>query len=255
MQISVVVISYNEERNLGRCLASVQEIADEIIVLDSFSTDGTVAIAERYGAKVFTNAFKGHIEQKNLALNYASNRWVLSLDADEAIDVFLKQSILDLKQRGPDDNIAGYRMNRLTNYCGKWIKHSGWYPDTKTRLFNKTTGKWGGENPHDKWEAAGTKFGKLKGDLLHYSFYTINEHLQKIERYTEIAAKQRISKGKRYNLLKIGTVPVWVFILNYIFRLGFMDGYYGYIVCKLQAFETWLKYNKVRIYSQDQSKA
>jgi glycosyltransferase involved in cell wall biosynthesis len=253
MQISVVIITFNEERNIGRCLASVKTIADEIILLDSFSNDDTITIAKSYGAVVHQQKFAGHIEQKNAAIKFAKYDWILALDADEALDETLIEAIAKVKQKGPERNIVAYKMNRLTNYCGHWIWHSGWYPDTKTRLFEKSKGQWGGENPHDRWDTHEARAAqlKLKGNILHYSFYTLSEHLNKIERYTEIAARQRIQKGKKYSLLKIYTVPLWVFILNYFIRLGILDGYYGYIVCKLQAFETWVKYNKVRIYGKE----
>ncbi len=251
IQISVVIITFNEERNIERCLQSVKDIADEIVVVDSLSQDKTVSIAEKYGAKVISQAFLGHVEQKNFAASQAANDWVLSLDADEALSPELEKSIREIKQSNFTGATDAYLMSRLTNYCGKWIKHSGWYPDRKIRLFNRTKGCWKGENPHDRWELYdNTKnIKRIKGDILHYSFYTMSDHLKKIEKYSDIAARARVEKNKNYSLLKIIVVPGWVFFINYIIRLGFLDGYYGLIVCKLQAYDTWIKYNLVRQYA------
>jgi len=251
IRISVVVITFNEEKNIERCLQSVKHIADEIIVVDSLSTDRTILIAENYGAKVIPQVFLGHVEQKNFAASMAANDWVLSLDADEALSPELEKNILLIKEMPQADNLDAYRMCRLTNYCGKWIKHSGWYPDKKIRLFNRTKGCWKGENPHDRWELYENpkNIKDLHGDILHYSFYSMLDHIRKIEKYSDIAARARVEKGKNYSILEIIVVPAWVLFMNYIIRLGFLDGYYGLIVCKLQAYDTWIKYNLVRQYS------
>jgi glycosyltransferase involved in cell wall biosynthesis len=179
LKLSVVIITRNEEKNIGRCLDSVMDIADDIVVVDSFSTDRTEEICKNKGARFFQHVFEGHIEQKNYAVTLTEYQNVLSLDADEALDDVLKKSIVAVKENLQYD---GYEMNRLTNYCGTWIKHCGWYPDTKLRMFDKRKGKWGGTNPHDKFEMyQGSKTGKLKGDILHYSYYTIDDHYKQIE--------------------------------------------------------------------------
>ncbi len=248
MKLSVVVITLNEERNIARCLDSVKDLADEIFVVDSMSKDKTVSISEQYGARIILQPFLGHIEQKNFAAENAINDWVLSIDADEVVTDELKQHILSIKQN-PEYN--GYSFPRLNNYCGKWIRHSGWYPDQKIRLFNRTKGMWKGENPHDRWtfHSDTDKEGKLKGDLLHYSFYTISDHIKKIEKYTDIAARKRVEKGKSYSILKIWFVPKWKFFIDYFIRLGFLDGYEGYLVCRLGAMESIIKYSKTRQYA------
>ena len=146
--ISVVIITFNEEKNIGRCLESVKNIADEIVVLDSFSTDKTEEICLQHGASFFQHPFDGHIEQKNRAITYATYPHILSLDADEVLSPELEQSIKAVKENWQAD---GYYFNRLTNYCGKWIRHCGWYPDRKLRLWDSRKGKWGGVNPHDKY--------------------------------------------------------------------------------------------------------
>ncbi|MBS1772403.1 MAG: glycosyltransferase family 2 protein [Bacteroidetes bacterium] len=249
IKLSVVIITLNEEKNLRRCLESVKNVADEILVVDSISTDNTVKIAVGYGAKIILQKFLGHIEQKNFAAQKASHDWVLSLDADECLSPELEQSILKTKN-SPTCN--AYRFPRLNNFCGTWIKHCGWYPDAKIRLFNRTKGKWTGENPHDKWalDNLNEKEGLLKGDLLHYSFNSISDYVKKIEKYSEIAARLRVEKGINYSIFKIMVVPQWKLFADFILRLGFLDGYAGWLVCRLNAMETMIKYAKTRQYAQ-----
>lgn len=241
-KLSVVIITFNEERNIGRCLESVKDIADEIIVVDSLSTDKTKTICESYGVKFIEHAFEGHIKQKNFAIGQATYTYQLSLDADEALSEELKAEILKVKENWQQD---GYRMNRLSNYCGKWIKHSGWYPDTKLRLYDSGKGIWTGMDPHDKFELEpGSSIGKLRGDILHYTYYTIDEHVRQANKFSSIAAKELVAKGKRIYLFKIILNPIAKFIRNYILHLGFLDGFYGFLICQITANETFLKYSK-----------
>lgn len=244
-QLSAVIITFNEERNIERCLKSLQGVADEIVVLDSFSKDRTKEICLQYGAKFFEHAFDGHIQQKNRAITYASFEHVLSLDADEALDETLKQSLLAIKQ---DFAKQGYYMNRLTNYCGHWVKHCGWYPDKKLRVFDRTKGHWTGVNPHDKYElfAGDKEAGHLKGDLLHYSYYTLEDHYRQVEYFTTIAAKAYVERGKNAPAYKLILNPVSKFISHYFITLGFLDGKAGYLISRISAYATWLKYKKIR---------
>ncbi|MFI5196474.1 MAG: glycosyltransferase family 2 protein, partial [Chitinophagales bacterium] len=183
--ISIVIITLNEERNLARCLDSVKDVADEIIIVDSYSTDNTTAIARNYNAKIIEHAFMGYGEQKNFADSQAAHDWILSLDADEALSPELQKSILEIKK---DPRYDVYQMPRLTNYCGRWIKHCGWYPDKKLRLFNRTTGAWKGGKIHEYWALHDTKqnAGALQGNLLQYSYYSISDHIKVIDKFTEI---------------------------------------------------------------------
>lgn len=254
IRLSIVIITYNEERNLARCLDSVKDIADEILVVDSNSTDNTVAIATRYNARVIQNTFIGYGEQKNFATQQATNNWVLSLDADETLTPELRQSIIEVKN---DPVFPVYQMSRLTNYCGKWIKHCGWYPDKQTRLYDRTKGKWEEPKVHEYWRLDDDKQqgGVLKGDILHYSFRTINEHLKKIEKYSELAARESVENGKTATLFKIFFSPKWHFINEYIFQLGFLDGFYGYTICRLSVYATFLKYSKIRLYYKQKQSA
>jgi glycosyltransferase involved in cell wall biosynthesis len=248
MHISVVVITLNEEKNLSRCLQSVQNIADEIVIVDSYSEDETGTIARSFGAKVFYHPFEDYVKQKNFAVNKASHDWILSLDADEALSPELEQSILAVKE-SPMFN--AYELTRLTNYCGKWIRHCGWYPDKKTRLFHKSAGTWVGEQIHESWQAYNKeeKTGLLKGDLLHYSYYSFSDHVKQIEKFTEIAARTAVAKGKKCSFIKMWLAPKWGFFVDYIVRLGILDGYYGFMVCKYSAWAAFVKYSKIRQYS------
>lgn len=245
ISLSAVIITFNEERNIERCILSLKEIADEIVVLDSFSTDRTEEICRKHGVKFFQHKFDGHIQQKNRAITYASNPHVLSLDADEAPDEKLKASILAAKVNW---NADGYTMNRLTNYCGKWIRHCGWYPDTKLRLWDSRKGSWTGINPHDRYELQDKKarIQHLEGDLLHYSYYAIDEHYRQADKFSGIAAQALYAQGKRAGALTPALKCVAKFIRNFIVNAGFLDGKYGWIICRITAYETWMKYNKLR---------
>lgn len=244
VSLSVVVITFNEERNIERCIQSVLDVADEILVVDSFSTDQTKSICEKYNVRFLTNAFEGHIQQKNWAKNQAKFDYILSLDADEALDEELKASVMAAKANWQFD---AYKMNRLTNYCGKWIHHSGWYPDTKVRLFDRRKGVWGGNNPHDKYlPNKGTPVKQLKGDILHYSYYTREEHLQQIDKFSTIGAKTLYENGKRSNVIKILIKPLARFIKGYFIKLGFLDGAAGFTISRLSAYANYLKYVKLK---------
>lgn len=245
VRISAVIITFNEEKNIRRCLTSLQGIADEIVVVDSFSKDKTKEICSTFDVKFVEHAFEGHIEQKNWAITQASNPYVLSLDADEALDETLKRSILKVKENWTHD---AYSMNRLTNYCGKWIHHCGWYPDTKLRLWNARKGEWGGDNPHDKFELFDkeAKTLHLEGDLLHYSYYTLEDHYKQVTYFTDILAKAQYNKGKKAPLIVLLFSPIVKFMKDYFFKLGFLDGKAGFTICRISAYATYTKYKKLR---------
>ncbi|MDI1356282.1 MAG: glycosyltransferase family 2 protein [bacterium] len=254
IKLSVVIITFNEEKNIERCLLSVKEVADEIVVLDSFSKDATQAICEKYGAKFFAHKFDGHIEQKNRAITYATFPHILSLDADEALDATLIASIKAVKNNFEKD---GYYMNRLTNYCGHWVRHCGWYPDKKLRLADSRKGQWTGTNPHDKYELleGDGNTGHLKGDLLHYSYYSVEDHYKQVEYFTNIASKAYFEKGKKAKSYKLVINPISKFISHYLVNLGFLDGKAGFLISKISAYATWLKYKKLRdLYHQNSQK-
>lgn len=244
VKISAVIITYNEEKNIERCLKSLQGIADEIVVVDSYSTDRTKEICESFNVRFLLHSFDGHIQQKNYAVAQACHEYILSLDADEALSPTLQASILEVKNNWEKD---GYEFNRLTNYCGSWIKYAGWYPDTKLRLWKKERGEWGGTNPHDKLILnEGASKGFLKGDLLHYSFYSIAEHITKTNSFSDIAAKEAFSKGKKASFIQIILNPLFVFVKKYIFQLGFTGGWTGFTICVISAFGKFSKYIKLK---------
>lgn len=249
IKLSVVVITLNEENNIKRCLSSVSEVADEILVVDSNSTDKTVEYSEALGARVAQHPFTDYVDQRIVATQMARHDWVLSIDADEALSEELINSIKHIKQ-SPESNV--YKLNRCTNYCGKWIKHGTWYPDKKIRLFNRTKGTWKGAKVHEYWEAfdKNENIKQLKGDILHYSFNTISDHIKQIEKFTEMSALAAVEKGKTCSLLKVWLGPKWYFINSFILKLGFLDGYYGYLVCKYSAMSSMIKYTKIRQYTK-----
>lgn len=244
VKLSAVIICFNEERNIARCIESVQGLVDEVLVLDSFSKDRTPEICRELGVRFEQHAFDGHIQQKNRAMRMAQYDHVLSLDADEALDDTLQQEVVRAKK---DWQGKAYKFNRLTNYCGTWIRHCGWYPDTKTRLWDRRHGEWGGENPHDKvLMEPGTKIRHLRGDLLHYSFYTIEQHLDTIEKFSTIKANNKLQKGRTSNVLQLYLHPVGKFLKMYLWYRGFLDGKMGWHVCWNSGYSAYLKHLKVR---------
>lgn len=240
IQLSVVIITFNEERNIGRCLDSLAGVADDVVIVDSFSTDKTEKICREKGARFVQHAFESFGAQKNWALGQALYPHVLSLDADEALSEKLRASILLAKKNWQHD---GYTLNRMTNYCGQWICHSGWYPDRKLRLFDTRKGRWGDDAVHEKVEmGASSSIGHLDGDLLHYSYYTVNEHVERVRKYADMAARALHAQRKRATWLNVVFSPIFKFLRNYILKLGFLDGRAGWTVCRIAALETYLKY-------------
>jgi glycosyltransferase involved in cell wall biosynthesis len=243
-KLSAVIITFNEERNIARCLESLHGVADEIVVVDSFSTDKTQEIATKYNATFIQHTFEGHIQQKNFALSQASNDLVISLDADESLSELLRNNILKVKMGQIAD---GYSMNRLSNYCGHWIRHGSWYPDKKLRLFNRTKVQWAGINPHDKAEPIeGAVINHLDGDILHYTYYTIEEHVKKLDYFSSIAANAYFKKNKNAGWFDLAIRPGFAFFRDFILRGGFLDGYYGWVIARFTAHYTMQKYVKLR---------
>ena len=242
-KISVVIITYNEEKDIGPCIDSVLVIADDIVVVDSFSTDRTKEIVLEKGARFVQHKFEGHIQQKNWAITQAKYPHVLSLDADEIVSDKLQKEIIRVKKNW---NADAYYFNRMTNYCGKWIKHCGWYPDRKLRLWDSRKGRWGGINPHDKFEMdTGSVEEFIKGDLYHYSYHSISQHVLQIHKFTHIGAVEALKRGKAANVFLLLFKPIWKFKRDYFIKLGFLDGYYGFVICGLSAVATFVKYLKM----------
>ncbi len=239
-KLSVVIITFNEEENIGKCMDSVREVVDEVVVVDSFSTDRTIEIAEAKGARIIQHKFEGHIQQKNFAKEQATNNWVLSIDADETLSEELKQSIAIAKGSFDAD---GYTMNRLNFYCGKPIKTCGWYPDKKLRLWDRTKGAWTGINPHDKFELIERAVIKnLTGDILHNTYPTHESFLAQRDKFATISAQHLKSKSVFVLLLKLIFSPPFKFIRTYFLLLGFTEGAVGFTICFHLSREVFLKY-------------
>jgi len=243
-KISACIISFNEEKKIEDCLKSLAGIADEIVVVDSNSTDNTVAIAQKYTDRIILQDFLGFIEQKNFAVQQAENDWVLSLDCDERRSPELQDAITGIK--GTIEQADAYRMPRKTYYIYRWLNHC-WYPDLKIRLFNKNTAHWGGTNPHDHIVISSSNIVQLPGDIYHYSFDSISDHIKTIDKFTEIGADELVRKNRSFNILSPFTHSIWTFLKLYIFKRGFMDGFAGIVVSVLSAMHVFVKYSKAII--------
>jgi glycosyltransferase involved in cell wall biosynthesis len=242
MNLSVVIIARNEEENLPRCLKSVS-FADEIILVDSQSTDRTVEIAESFGARVSQVEWKGYGPAKQSALNRACGKWVFSIDADEEVTPRLREEIKQIiAADGPHD---GYSVNRMTNFLGRWIRHSGWYPDRVLRLFKRANGKFSSDIIHEEALVEGS-IGQLKNDLLHYSYPDLESYLERSNRYTTIGAEAAYKIGKRYHFFSLLIKPLAAFSKCYLTGLGFLDGVEGFMIATLSAKAAFVKYCKLR---------
>ena len=242
MKISAVIITFNEERNIGRCIDSLQDVVDEVIVLDSYSTDRTQTICEQRGVMFTQRTWDDYSSQKNYGNSLAQFDYILSIDADESLSNELKQSITEIKS---GTIVTAYTVNRLTNYCGKWIKHCGWYPDKKLRLWKNGEAEWNG-TIHETLQHSMTGIGHLQGDLLHYSYYSIAQHVGQINRFTDLQAEKLVNSGKSPSILKIWFSPPFKFLQKYFIQGGFLDGKEGYIISRMAAYYVFLKHVKHR---------
>ncbi|MEL7120869.1 MAG: glycosyltransferase family 2 protein [Bacteroidota bacterium] len=228
IQISVVVMTYNEENNLERCLKSVEGLADETLIVDSFSTDNTVELAKQLGARVVQHPFKGFISQRKVCVDSATHDYVLALDADEVLSEELKASMLAAKNNWQYDCYYNNRLNRLGN---KWIRHGAWYPDRKMRFFDRRKATCSGVEPHDEIKPnEGATIGELKGDLLHYMQTNIYDRVQKINEFSSVAAASLNTKGKKGNYGRVFLKTVARFWSDYLLKQGFRDGFYGFFL-------------------------
>lgn len=242
MKISATIITLNEERNLPRAIESLR-CADEIVVVDNGSIDRTVEIAHKFGARVIETEWRGYAAQKNFAAEQAAHPWILSLDADEALSESLEADIWLLKKNGP--RYDAYTMPRMAQYLGKWILHSGWYPDRKIRLYHREKARWVGEYVHESVVAEGT-VGDLDSALLHYTCSSISEHLKTMDRYTTLAAEELVARGKRISTWRLLADPPWTFFRTYFLQRGFLDGQEGMAIAYMAGMYNFLKYAKAR---------
>lgn len=245
MKISATIITYNEERNLPRAIESLR-CCDEIVIVDSGSTDRTVEIAERFGARVLEANWRGYAGQKNYASDQAQNDWVLSIDADEALSEDLEGEIWSLKKNGPECD--AYTVPRLAQYLGKWILYSGWYPDRKIRLFDRRKARWVGDYVHESVICTG-RIGEMQGNLLHYTCGSLSEHMKTMDRYTTLAAEEVVARKKKVGYRQLLFDPPWTFFRTYVLQRGFLDGTEGLSIAYMAALYTFLKYAKARFMS------
>lgn len=241
MKISLCVITLNEEEGLRRCLASCRDVVDEIVVVDSGSTDNTRLVAQDYGAKFFYHPWRGYVEQKNYAINLATNEWILSLDADEELSPALIEEIKSLKNSDIPDSVSGFSMPRCVYYEGKFIRHGDWYPDRIVRLFRKSRSRFEGGKVHERIVVDG-EIKRLRGDIYHYSFKDESEQIEKMYRYARLWAETQYEKKRRVYFISPYLNSLFRWFRGYILRLGFLDGRQGAKIAMFCAMETFLKY-------------
>jgi (heptosyl)LPS beta-1,4-glucosyltransferase len=242
-KLSAVIITLNEEKNIERCILSLKAVADEIVVLDSHSSDGTKAICEKDGVKFHERAWEGYSASKNYANALATCDWILSIDADEALSPELAESIAKMKEA--DEEKVVYSFNRMTSYCGTWIKHCGWYPDRKVRIFNRLGVKWQGEVHETLSIPANFQEIRLEGDLLHYSFASKEELIAQTQKYALIGAKEKFEAGAKVVVWDKYLRAAFRFFKDYFLKTGFLQWPYGFTICRINAWGAYIKYREL----------
>jgi glycosyltransferase involved in cell wall biosynthesis len=242
VKLTVTVITYNESAHIAAALESVAW-ADEIIVVDSGSTDGTPEIARAKATRVITRGWPGYSAQKNFAADQASHDWVLSMDADERVTPELAAEIRAVLARGPEAH--GYRVRRVSHYLGKWIRSTDWFPDYQLRLYDRRSGRWNGMKIHESFRLRDGHPARLHGELEHYAYRDLAHHLAKINAYTTLIAEQWHEEGRRTNMLMMAVHPVFAFFRNYVVRTGFKDGTAGFVVSVMNSYYVFLKLAKL----------
>ncbi len=242
LPLSIAIISYNEEGNLARCLKSISDLASEIVVVDSGSQDATLSIASSFQAHIVHQEWLGYGAQKNCALDHCAQPWILALDCDEEVSPELKESLLAFFQKGDATRFAGASFARKTWFLDRWITHGDWYPDQQLRLFCRDQGRWVNEiHEHIALEGPVTK---LSGDLLHYSFPSMNAYIDKINPFTNAFLKKQLAQKKRWSLAATIMRPLWRFFRAYILRRGFLDGFPGLWIAVATAFSVFVRYSR-----------
>ena len=245
--LSAVIITNNESKNIAKCICAIQKVSQDIVVIDSFSEDDTPEICRELGARVFQKKWAGYAKNKNFGNQQAKNDWILSIDADEILSDELITAIQELSlQKG-----EVYTLDRLNNFCGQWIKHCGWYPDWKKRIFNRTEVEWKGDYVHEILSFPTTfKVKKLKGVLYHYSYDSLEDHAARLRVYAKLAAEDLQANGKKVTSLKLWASPAIRFIKTYFIKLGILDGKNGLTISLRDAYQTYLKYSLLRKMNQ-----
>lgn len=243
MEISAVIITYNEERRLEPALKSLADVADEIVVVDRFSDDGTVKLAKKYTDRVYQRKWTNFADQKNFANSKARFSWILSLDADERLSPELREEILELKREEP--GCSGFSMPRKVHYLGRWIRHSGWYPDRKIRLFRKDKAHWEGEYVHEDLVIDG-EVRKLKGDIFHFTYRDISDHLRRINAFSDLGAQKLYAQNKKCRWYHLVFLPFFGFLKSYVWKAGVLDGFAGFVISVLHGYARFARYAKLR---------
>lgn len=242
-RISAALITYNEEDKIEACLESLKELCEDIVVLDSNSTDKTAELSRQFTDRVISEKWHGYTRQKQMATDLAKHDWVLSLDGDEKLSSQLRQELMEWKAR-PNDSCDSYRLPRLTYFMGRWIRHTTWYPDWQVRLFRKSKARWVGRNIHEGVKAEGLQ-GEFSGHLLHYTYSSISEYLVQLENFSSLAAIDYHEQGGKIGVARLVLSPPTVFLKNYFVRAGFRDGIPGLVVSILASISTFFKYVKL----------
>ena len=245
LKITATIMTLNEERNIARAIESLR-CCDEIVVIDSGSADRTVELAEKLGARVVECAWSGYAEQKNRGAAAATHDWILSIDADESLSEALEAEIWTIKKAGPQYD--AYTMPRLAQYLGRWILHSGWYPDRKVRLYHRGYDEWVGKYVHESVRVNG-RVGHLRENLLHFTCGSLSEHLKSMDRYTTLAAEEVVGRRRPVSLPYLLLDPPWTFFKAYVLQRGFLDGVEGLTIAYMAALYAFLKYAKARTMS------
>ena len=245
MDISAVIITYNEERNLEGALQSLRGVVSEIVVVDSFSSDGTVRIAKKYTPRVIQRRWTDFADQKNYANGLAAGPWILSLDADERLSPELREELLALKADFKEPDCAGFSVPRRVFYLGRWINHSGWYPDRRVRLFRKAAAHWEGDYVHESLVVAG-RVARLKGDVHHFTYRDIADHLERINRFSSLGAQKLYARKKKGRAIHLLALPPARFLKSYILKRGFLDGFPGLVISVLNGYAVFARYAKLR---------
>jgi len=243
VDISAVIITYNEEQRLEDALRSLRGLVREVVVVDSRSTDGTVKLARKYGCRVYVRDWTNYSDQKNFGNGKASCAWVLSLDADERVSPELKDEIRGLPEGDP--GCDGYSAPRLVRYLGRWIRHSGWYPDRRVRLFRRAAARWEGEYVHEKLVLRG-RVERLRHPIHHFTYRNIADHVARINSFSQLGAKKLYARRRKCRGYHLLFLPPARFVRSYVLRRGFLDGFAGLVIAVLNGYAVFLRYAKLR---------
>lgn len=249
VNISGAIVTLNEEANIARAVRSLR-FCDEVVIVDCGSTDRTCQAAAALGARVIASEWRGYAQQKNFCARSAANDWILSIDADEQVSAELAREIEVVRRKGTQHD--GFDFPRLARYRGVWIRHSGWYPDRKVRLYRRAAARWVGDYVHESVQVEGS-VGRLDGDLLHYTCNSAAEHLQTIERYTDLAARELHDSGGRAPRHRLIAAPTAAFLRSFLWKLGFLDGAAGFAIARMAALYAYKKYAKARRLAAEQT--